>query len=70
MSRLRLTIVVALEALEAGDVRLAVDVLLDALEGRHRGPRFACDCGQVFEWPGLREAHRDQGGCSHLQRAA
>jgi hypothetical protein len=50
----RLAIVHALEALEAGDTRLAVAVLLGALEESDQtAKRHACPrCGVPFAWPG------------------
>jgi hypothetical protein len=58
------SIVGALEALAAGNVRLAESILLGALEeaedrivvgrGRHR----CADCGAVFDWPGELDHHR------------
>ena len=58
-SAARLSIVVALEALEDGDQALAIDVLSGALE--QDGPtsrRYSCRiCGLSLEWPGLRERH-------------
>jgi predicted ABC-type transport system involved in lysophospholipase L1 biosynthesis ATPase subunit len=54
----RLAIVAALEAIEAGDIALAVEILLSALEDGARELRSRCPvCGQAFEWPGLRDAH-------------
>lgn len=55
----RLAIVAAVEALEAGDTRLAVEVLLDALEESDRpAKRHACPrCGVPFAWPGQVDAH-------------
>jgi hypothetical protein len=54
-------ITAALEALEAGDQREAVAILLSALEDgpeRTRGDACKCSvCGQGFEWPGQRDAH-------------
>jgi len=55
----RSSIVVALEALEDGDVRLAIDVLAGALEqDGQTSRRYRCRiCGVRLEWPGLRERH-------------
>jgi hypothetical protein len=60
----RLAIVSALEALEAGDTRLAVDILLGALEELDDGPasggrrRAVCPhCRVAFRWPGLLDQH-------------
>ena len=55
----RIVLVAALEALEVGDVRLATELLLDALEGNAPFVERAwcCACGRGFEWPGLAEAH-------------
>lgn len=67
----RLVLIIALEALEAGDDRLAVDVLLTALEELDDSPRgrpHRCECGQAFEWPGLRAAHRQF--CAYFEAAA
>lgn len=56
-NRARLT--AALEAIEAGDVRLCEAILVDLLEEdvpaikSHR-----CDCGARFTWPGQLEHHR------------
>ncbi len=55
----RLAIVAALDALEVGDHALAVEILLDALEGDGQYvSRCRCECGAGFEWPGLLDAHR------------
>lgn len=67
----RLALVSALEALEVDDDRHAVDVLLTALEEIDDSPRgrpHRCECGQAFEWPGLRDAHRQF--CSYFDKAA
>jgi len=53
-----LAIVSALEALEDGDVRLAVAILLGALEDGPSSRPHLCSCGNAYEWPGLLEAHR------------
>jgi len=59
----RLALIAALEALEAGDTRLAVDVLLGAVEEIDNRParnskRPACpSCRLAFEWPGQVEDH-------------
>jgi hypothetical protein len=69
----RLAIVAALEALEAGDTRLAVDVLLHALEELDDGPtvgrrRPRCPhCQLAFRWPGLLDQHLE---LVHWQEAA
>jgi hypothetical protein len=59
----RLAITAALEALEAGDQRLAVDVLLDLLEEADSPPashRNVCPhCRAAFPWPGLLAQHLD-----------
>jgi hypothetical protein len=48
----------AVDALEVGDVDLAVRILLDALEDAPRRVRAVCHvCGAAFEWPGLLDAH-------------
>lgn len=67
----RLALVAALEALEVGDQRLAVDILLAAIEDDgERVERVRCDaCGLGFTWPGLRAAHR-AGGCPAAWREA
>jgi len=50
----------ALEAIEAGDISLAVEILLAA---REDGPlvgagRFECHhCSSSFPWPGARDDH-------------
>jgi ribosomal protein S7 len=52
-------IIQALEAIEAGNQREAVDILLAALEDS--GPRVTrarCECGYEAEWPGLLWQHR------------
>jgi hypothetical protein len=66
----RLAIVVALEALEAGDQELAVAVLLGALEDGHRKLRARCGCGAAFEWPGLRDEHITSGACPLVESEA
>lgn len=54
-----LAVVSALEALEAGDQNLACEILLSALEDGPRERRYVCpDCGVLYEWPGLRQAHQ------------
>jgi len=51
-------IVAALEALEAGDVRLCEAILLGAVEdGPGARPIFCLYCPATFEWPGLRDTH-------------
>ena len=55
---LRLAVVVALEAIEAGDYAYAVDVLLGALEDGPQERSYRCECGWSGEWPGLLDAHR------------
>jgi predicted ABC-type transport system involved in lysophospholipase L1 biosynthesis ATPase subunit len=53
-----LPVVAALEALEAGDVRLATAILLGAVETGETVARCRCQfCGDVFEWPGLLDHH-------------
>jgi predicted ABC-type transport system involved in lysophospholipase L1 biosynthesis ATPase subunit len=52
-----LPVVAALEALEAGDVRLATAILLGAVEAGETVARCRCWCGAVFEWPGLLDHH-------------
>lgn len=56
---LRLAVVVALEALEVGDQRYAVDVLLGALEDDGPpSPRLLCPrCRLDCHWRGRLEAH-------------
>ncbi len=67
----RLAIVVALEALEVGDQRYAVEVLLGALEDGPLGPcGYACECGRRFEFPGLLVSHRDRAGHWPIEEAA
>jgi hypothetical protein len=52
-------IAVALEWIEAGDQRSAVETLLVAMDGPEVERQFSCpDCGQRFEWPGLLEKHQ------------
>lgn len=63
LARERLGIVVALELLEVGDSRGAIDVLLAALEDDGPSERpYRCSCGASFEWPGLLHAHEDRSG--------
>lgn len=60
-----LPIVAALEALEAGDVRLCEAILLGALEDDDRPSayRYRCDrCAFAGRWPGDLLAHRDKVG--------
>ncbi len=58
----------ALEALEVGDVRLAVEILLTALEDGDVERRLRCEgCGARFAWPGELDHHRR---FSHWQAAA
>lgn len=53
-----LPLVAALESLEAGDVDLAVAILLGALEDGPRRLRVSCpNCGRGFEWPGQLDEH-------------
>jgi hypothetical protein len=53
-----LAIVAALDALEAGDPRLAEEILLATREDGDTERRFWClACGTAFRWPGLRDAH-------------
>ncbi len=59
----RLEIIAALDALEAGDIRLAVAILLGALEDGAavdpEGRRRRCQlCGAGPMWPGELEHHR------------
>jgi hypothetical protein len=54
-------VIVALEALEAGDQHAATEALLNGLEDGRQTTGFRCKCGQSFEWPGLLEAHIDRG---------
>lgn len=54
----RLAVVVALEALGDGDVRLAEAILLGAGEDGQYVERSRCRvCGAGYEWPGLRDSH-------------
>jgi hypothetical protein len=54
----RVSIVGALEALEAGDTWEASAILLGALEGPAPERPYRCDaCGERFAWPGLLEHH-------------
>ncbi len=56
---LRAAIYCALEAIEDGDVRLAVDILLAALEDGDVERRLRCEgCGARFAWPGELDHHR------------
>jgi hypothetical protein len=50
----------AIEALEAGDVRLCETILAGALEDASPvARRYGCPlCGAAFEWPGLLDDHR------------
>jgi hypothetical protein len=59
----------ALDALEVGDTSYAADVLLAALEDGGRDYRVRCSCGDMFEWPGLLDAHILRGAC-RLESAA
>lgn len=52
----RIAIVQALEAIEAGDYRLAVDLLLNALEEPSGEPPVCATCG-VRAWPGDLRRH-------------
>jgi hypothetical protein len=57
-SRDRLAIVAALEACEVSDYRLAVEILLGALEDVGPSPVLLCPkCGIDCHWPGRLEAH-------------
>ncbi len=48
-----------LEALEAGDQQLVLDLLLGGLEDGPRPIGVRCpDCHARFDWPGLLDAHR------------
>lgn len=64
-------VIAASESLEVGDVDLGQAILVDLQRDIVAGLRrtFPCGCGQVFEWPGLREAHQLRGGC-RASRAA
>jgi hypothetical protein len=54
----REAVIIALEALEVGDQRQAVAILLAALEDGPTLVRAFCPyCNRGFEWPGLRDAH-------------
>jgi len=54
----REVLLAALDALETGDVAEAAAVLLDELQEPPSGPwRFACGCGNRFEFPGQLEDH-------------
>jgi hypothetical protein len=59
--------VAALEALEAGDVRAATVLLLDAIEEPEDEPErrlYVCDhCGNAYPWPGLLDRHRLLSRC-------
>jgi hypothetical protein len=69
----RLAIVAALEALEAGDTRYAIAVLLGALEDGPVVGRRPCSCPHCpaeFDWPGLLQAHLVFCGPVELPRAA
>jgi hypothetical protein len=62
------TIVAALEALEAGDVDLCTAILLGALEDGQPPAGVHCRrCGFRADWPGLLDAHRCSG---YLEAAA
>jgi hypothetical protein len=59
----RLAIIAALDALEAGDQDLVVEILLDALEedgaAAPGAQTYSCpECRVDYEWPGLLERHR------------
>jgi hypothetical protein len=54
-------VIAASEALEVGDVELARAILHDLerdIVGGMPTRWCRCECGQLFEWPGLLEAHR------------
>jgi hypothetical protein len=53
-----LAIVAALEALDAGDTRYAVEILLGALEDGDTWKPCRCACGVGYRWPGELDAHR------------
>ncbi len=55
---LRLAVVAALEAFEAGDDGLAVAILLSALEDGPVECRHTCECGVSFAWPGELDHHQ------------
>lgn len=64
-------VIAASEALEVGDVELAQAILIDLQHDCVVDIRrtVSCECGQVFEWPGLCEAHQLRGHCK-ARRAA
>ncbi|HWQ24756.1 MAG TPA: hypothetical protein VNK94_11680 [Gaiellaceae bacterium] len=68
----RIAVLQALEALEAGDQWLAVDLLLELADELDEAPvahRCECThCGQRFEWPGLLDAHHVRGCPALLRR--
>lgn len=71
---LRIAIVSTLEALEEGDSRLAVEILLAALEadGEYVVRCHCRFCGASFQWPGELDHHRRfaHGLDMEAQRAA
>jgi hypothetical protein len=54
----RLAIVSALEAIDAGELDYAVEILLGALEDGDTLRPYRCRCGAAFQWPGELDAHR------------
>ena len=65
---IRLALISALEAAEAGDYPLVVEILLTALEELDDGPApekpNICEiCGTAYRWPGERDAHLDASAC-------
>jgi hypothetical protein len=68
----RAAILAALEALEAGAVGEAADILRDVL--RESAPKrrvYRCPfCGSRFRWPGLRDDHANRCAYRPLERSA
>ena len=59
-----------LDALEAGDQALAVEILLSIIEDGVRSRPYACECGAAFSWRGEGEAHRLAGACPRWEATA
>ncbi len=67
----RLALIATVDALEVGDTRHAVEILLSLLDGQEEPVehRVHCPaCGQGFAWPALLETHLDN--CSTSLRWA
>lgn len=67
---MKLAVVAALEALEVGDVVLAIEILLGALDDYPRPVGVHCpDCHRRFDWPGLLDEHRQRAHHKPVRRA-